>query len=276
MLLQAVHFVKTAGQKNVMLDFRRLKNWSCRDLPIFLSALLAWLSYLSTPDPPPVHEPNSGLRELLKRVQSDSCRRKIADFHRQYSHNTRLESPIVDVSPFVKDVCHRALDSHGQDFSEFLWGQPTLPKGVRKLHWLSHNTTVNVDRLPTLAYLILVGPSDTISAVSALVEHIRAADTTVLLHVDSKCPPRMHRGAALLGEGRADIFVLESQRVTWGGYSMVEVQVRVPDTPWDSEIWDGLQPQRKGNGCGEGGGSVGESEEARGGVRRREEGRKRR
>jgi hypothetical protein len=214
--------------KNVMLDFRRLKNWSCRDLPIFLSALLAWLSYLSTPDPPPVHDLDSGLRELLKRVQSESCRRKIADFHRQNRHDTRLESPIIDVTPFVRDVCHRALDSHGQDFSDVLWGHHPLPTSTRNLHWLSHNTTAIVDRLPTLAYLILVGPSDDISAVSALVERIRVADTTILLHFDSKCPPRMHRSAALLSDGRADVFVLESQRVTWGGYSMVEVQVRVP------------------------------------------------
>ena len=135
------------------------------------------------------------------------------------------ESPVIDVTPFVRDVCHRALDSHGQDFSDFFWAPPSLPKHVRNLHWRSHNTTANVDRLPALAYLILVGPSDAISAVSALVERIRAADNTVLLHVDSKCPPRMHRGAALLAESRADIFVLDSQRVTWGGYSMVEVQV---------------------------------------------------
>ncbi len=103
-----------------------------------------------------------------------------------------------------------------------------MPTSTRNLHWLSHNTTAIVDRLPTLAYLILVGPSDDISAVSALVERIRVADTTILLHFDSKCPPRMHRSAALLSDGRADVFVLESQRVTWGGYSMVEVQVRVP------------------------------------------------
>lgn len=207
-----------------MLNLHRLSNWSFQDLPIIVFAFLAWVSYLSTPDLPVSRNAASQLLQLLEKVPNDtSCRQNIENFHQEIiGRDARFSSLNIDVSSFVKNICHR-LFYHGKQ--QHMFEVMSYSASYFPMHWTRNNLTLKSARLPALAYFIMVGPSDSVSALSMLVDHIHSHDHTILIHVDEKCEAAVHRSASAIAKSRTHIFVLKPERITWGGYSVVATQV---------------------------------------------------
>ena len=213
---------------HLKISLGKLWQCSCQDLPIVVFAFLALISHLSTPDPPVLENPKTQLVNLLAKIPSERCRRKVVEFHQENRHDARTESVVVDAPDFVKSVCHTALDT--QHISDAFWhiSQHQSHKHFKQhesLHWTLNNQTMFSERLPALAYLVMVGPTDLVAAVSALVNHIYAPDHVILIHIDSKCKPSVHAGISNMTRGRRNVMLLESERVTWGSYSVVRTQV---------------------------------------------------
>ena len=241
-----MHDVRLLIQQHGDLFYLLTFLWTAMEGETFvIFAGLALISHLSTPDPPVFRNPDAELLDLLSKVPSDTCRREIAVFHQDYRHDNNAESESVDVTNFVGRICHASLDS--REFPDALWRQhlqlrdypcqdkshsqphpqPAHLSGLtnRPMHWISYNMTSTTARLPSLAYLIMVGPEDSVSAVSRLIDHIYAFDHIILIHVDKKCEPNMHLGISSSVGGRQNIKILEPERVTWGSFSVVRTQV---------------------------------------------------
>jgi hypothetical protein len=204
------------------MNIRRLASWSIQDLPILVFATLALISYLSTPDLPNIQDLDTQLIELLDKIPDEKCRQKIREFYREPHKSIRTE--VVEVPNDVKRLCHQSSDLSQQGVSD-AWRADSSYKENFDLHWIAHNMTLHNARLPSLAYLIMVGTTDSFSALEILIDHIYALDHSFVIHVDEKSEQSVHLGVSRIAKSRDNIFIMDSERVTWGGYSVVETQV---------------------------------------------------
>jgi hypothetical protein len=76
-----------------------------------------------------------------------------------------------------------------------------------------------------VAYGIMVHES--IEAVARLFAAISDPHNLYLFHVDSKADPALHSAIQEIAEANSNVRLIGSQSVTWGGFSQVEVELRL-------------------------------------------------
>ena len=222
-------------------DLRKLLQWSWSDLPMVLAGLAAVLSWASTPELPVPRSPDHTIHTALNQQPQKSCRQMILDFNASMgvAAQERHETPLAER---VRTHCHAAMNDaadpsfhalHSQLIRRQRNSSTLFPESIANswrydgLDLGSRWQSLGDERPPRLAYILLISPSDAATAVANLVKYLWAQDNWYIIHVDAKAPEHLHSLAKTIASSHSNICVLSPPtRVTWGGYSMVHVQVR--------------------------------------------------
>ena len=217
------------------LDWRKLLQWSWGDIPMLLAGLAALLSWASTPE---LRVETDLLQTTLEAARHSRCSERILAFNASMSAESASglwrDTHIV---PRVRMHCHAAISAAPphrlhRELLQREKAPDSLPHRLQgwRYQGLQLRATAHskpLQRLPRLAYMLLMAPSDSPAALERLVAYLQAGDNVFVVHVDAKASQDLHQAAHALTRKHSNVVVLTpASRVTWGAYSLVHVQLR--------------------------------------------------